>query len=109
MRLVKNLKGKPVIIKKELEEYLGTSVNKYMNYLKPAIEFNGLGQGALRVQFEEYNNAFYVEETIIYMTLAGALKIIKILIDKNKISLDVDMLRNRLEQDLTLRLDGMVR
>lgn len=108
MSLVKNLKGKPVIIKKELEEYLGTSVNKYMNYLKPTIEFNGLGQGDLRVQFEEYNNVFYVEQTIIYITLVGALKIIKILMDKNKVRLDIDMLRNRLEQDLILRLEGMV-
>ena len=108
MRLVKNLKGKPVIIKKELEEHLGTSVNKYMNYLKPAIEFNGLGQGALRVQFEEYNNVFYEDETIIYLTLAGALKITRILMDKNIISLDINMLRNRLEQDLILRLEGMV-
>ena len=105
MRLVKNLKGKPVIIRKELEEYLGISINKYMNYLKPAIEFNGLGQGALRVQFEEYNNVFYAEKTIMYLTLAGALKIIRILMDKNIIRLDINILRNRLEQDVILRLN----
>lgn len=107
-RLVKNLNGKPVIIKTELEEYLGTSVNKYIKHLIPCIEFNGLGQGDLREQFEEYNNVFYEDETIIYLTLAGALKTIRILMDKNIISLDINMLRNRLEQDITLRLEGMV-
>ena len=79
-----------------------------MNYLKPSIEFNGLGQGTLRVQFEEYNNVFYEDETIIYLTLAGALKIIRALMDKNIISLDINMLRDRLEHDLTLRLEGVV-
>ncbi|MFR4825587.1 MAG: hypothetical protein ACLUBI_12535 [Clostridium sp.] len=108
MRLVKNLSGKPVIVKKELEEYLGTSVSKYIKNLIPCVEFNGLGQGALRVQFEEYNNVFYEDETIIYLTLAGALKITRILMDKNIISLDINMLRNRLEQGLILRLEGMV-
>ena len=106
--LIKNLNGKSVIIKKELEEYLCTSINKYMNYLKLSIEFNGLGQGTLRVQFEEYNNVFYEDEAIIYLTLAGALKIIRALMDKNIISLDINMLRDRLEHDLTLRLEGVV-
>lgn len=107
-RLVKSLNGKPVIIKKELEDYLGTSVSKYINHLIPCIEFNGLGQGTLRENFEEYNNVFYEDKTIIYLTIAGALKIIRILMDKNIISLDINMQRNRLEQDITLRLEGMV-
>lgn len=102
MSLVKNYKGVPVIIKEELEQYLGVKINKYISYLKPAIEFNGLGQGTLRVQFEEYNNAFYEEETIIYLSLIGALKIIKILLDNKLIKLDT----NRLEQNLILSLEG---
>lgn len=72
--LIKNLNGKPVIIKKELEEYLCTSINKYMNYIKPSIEFNGLGQGTLRVQFEEYNNVFYEDETIIISYTCRSIK-----------------------------------
>lgn len=108
MSLVKNYKGKPIVIKKDLEQYLGIKVNKYMSYLKPSIEFNGLGQGTLRENFEEYNKAFYKEETIIYLSLIGALKIIKILIDNKLIQLDINKLRNRLEQNLILNFEGGV-
>lgn len=88
---IKFYKGKPVVTISDFYILVGEKVelgelirNKnIINY----VDWNGIGRGKQRDEFERINRVRYEDDTLIYLYIVGFLKVLKIFIDKNKITL----------------------
>lgn len=87
---IKRYKNRIIITDKDLIKVLGIDFdfkkenNENIIFRK---DWNALGQGALRKDFEKTNNVYYEDETFFFVYLSGFLKILKLLLDENKLSL----------------------
>lgn len=87
---IKKYKGRIIITSNDLQELLGMDFdfkklnNKNIIFRK---DWNALGQGNLREEFEKANNIYYEDETFFFVYLSGFFKILKLLLNENKISL----------------------
>lgn len=95
--LIKWYGEKPIITRKDFIDFTGEDIRKHKLFFRqeiftPGQDWNGLGQGPLRIEFEIVNNVHYDEETFIYMYESGVRKAIDIL----KLSLS---LRNKILKD----------
>lgn len=88
---IKLHKGKVVITINDLNELLGMKIDfKEISKRKDIFDrrdWNALGRGKLREEFEKNNNIRYEEETFFFVYLTGFLKILKMLVNENKINL----------------------
>ena len=88
---IKWLKGQPIVTLHDFNQLVGLEGKQHkklfrLEYFKPGADWNGLGQGALREEFEKVHNVHYEEETFIYMYPSGVVKALNILEEENKIS-----------------------
>jgi len=77
-------KGRPIITLNDFKKLTGIDLLTLKpffreEYFSAGIDWNGLGQGALREEFERINNVHYEEETFIYMYASGITKALIIL------------------------------
>lgn len=83
-------KGKPVWILNDLEAFLGRNLN-VKPFFRPEFfvggyDYNYMGLGELRQEFEKENYCQYEEEIVPYVTACGLKKILLILsLGKNKV------------------------
>ncbi len=88
---IKFYKGRPIVTINDLYILVGKKVelgeligNKsIINYM----EWNGIGRGNQREEFERINRVRYEDETLIYLHIVGFFKALKIFINKKKITL----------------------
>lgn len=88
----KRYNGKPIWLVCDLEKFFGRKLD-VTPFFRPEFfvggyDFNGLGHGTFRQQFEQDNQCHYEDETIMYVTACGLKKMILILslgekIDRN--------------------------
>lgn len=88
---IKWYKGQPVVTIHDFNELVGLDILKLKQFFKKeyftaGLDYNGLGQGPLREEFERINNVRYEEHTFMYLYLSGVAKALKILRDENKLS-----------------------
>ena len=87
---IKKYKNRIIITDKDLIKLLGIDFdfkkenNENIIFRK---DWNALGQGALRKEFEKINNVYYEDETFFFVYLSGFFKILKVLLNQNKLSL----------------------
>ena len=87
---IKRYQNRIVITDRDLIKVLGIEFdlkdlnNKDIIFRK---DWNALGQGVLRKEFEKTNNIYYEDETFFFVYLSGFFKILKLLFDENKLSL----------------------
>lgn len=79
----KKLKNKPIWIRSDLEEFFERDLN-VLPFFRPEFfigghDYNGMGRGEEREEFERMNNCIYCEDTIMYVTACGLKKMILIL------------------------------
>lgn len=87
---IKRYKNRIIITDKDLIKLLGVEFNFKKENIKDIIfrkDWNALGQGVLRKEFEKTNNVYYEDETFFFVYLSGFFKILKFLVNENKISL----------------------
>lgn len=76
-------KGRYIITISDLNKLLGFEVNLNNLYYEDNFnrrDWNALGRGELRNEFEIINNVHYEDETIFFVYLSGFLKILRILL-----------------------------
>lgn len=88
---IKWYEGYPIITLYDFNQLIGLKGKRHKKffspkYFKPGVDWNGLGQGSSREEFERENNVHYEEETFAFMYLSGAVKALNILQEENKIS-----------------------
>lgn len=81
---IKIFNGEPIITVHDFNLLVGVDVMKLKPFFHPpyfigGVDWNGLGQGPLREEFERINNVHYEEETFLYFHLSGVAKALKIL------------------------------
>lgn len=87
---IKRYQNRIVITDRDLIKVLGIDFdlkelnNKDIIFRK---DWNALGQGKSREEFEIDNNVHYEDETFFFVYLSGFFKILKLLFDENKLSL----------------------
>lgn len=79
----KRYKEKPIWLICDLEKFFERSLN-VTPFFRPEFfvggyDYNGMGQGHSRQQFEKDNQCLYEDETIMYVTACGLKKMILIL------------------------------
>lgn len=87
---IKKYHSKAIVTIKDLELLLNININSKVLNNKNIIfrkDWNALGQGYLRKEFEKDNNIYYEEETFFFVYLSGFFKILKLLLNESKISL----------------------
>lgn len=108
---IKFYKGKPIVTISDLYILVGEKVelgeligNKnIINYM----DWNGIGRGNQREEFERINRVRYEDETLIYLHIIGFLKVLKIFIDKNKITLHkAESILNSLDNNVGIKYIG---
>lgn len=85
---IKIYNGRPIITLNDLTILLGVKIN-LSDLIKDKmiiayIDWNGIGRGASRKEFEESNLVKYEDETLIYLYISGLFKILKMFMDENK-------------------------
>lgn len=81
---VKRYDGKPIVTLHDFETLTGIELYGRKPFFRPEIfkgglDFNGLGQGPLRKQFEQENNVHYEEHTFLFLYKSGLRKTLNIL------------------------------
>lgn len=87
---IKRYKNRIIITDKDLIKLLEVNFDFKNENIKDIIfrkDWNALGQGALRKEFEKTNNVYYEDETFFFVYLSGFFKILKFLVNENRISL----------------------
>ncbi len=89
---IKKHRGKSVITVSDFSKLIGIDISKEKLFFRPecftpGYDWNGLGQGPLREEFELINNVHYEDDTFIYLYHPGVIKALKML--KHKISIGV--------------------
>lgn len=87
---IKKYKGRGIITIEDLRKLIGIDIElkslNGKNNIFRGIDWNGIG-GELKENFERCNNIKYDEKTIFFVYISGFLKILKILIEDDRISL----------------------
>ena len=88
---IKEYKGRAIVTIKDIKELLGLhidlkKINNKNNILRGK-DWNGIGKGEVREEFARINNVNYKDDTIFFVYITGFLKILKVLIEDNKIEL----------------------
>ncbi len=83
---VKIYRGRKIVVVDDFIALTGIDIRKHKKvfreeYFIPGVDWDGLGQGPLREEFEQLNNCHYDQETIIYMYESGFKKLIRILLE----------------------------
>lgn len=87
---IKRYKNRIIITDKDLIKLLEVNFDFKKENIKDIVfrkDWNALGQGALRKEFEKTNNVYYEDETFFFVYLSGFFKILKFLVNENRISL----------------------
>ena len=85
---IKKYKNRAIITDKDLNTLLGLDFDFKKENIKDIIfrrDWNALGQGSIRKEFEEDNNVYYKDETFFFVYLPGFFKILKFLANENRI------------------------
>ncbi len=103
---IKFYKGRPIVTINDFYILVGEEIGlgelirdkSIINY----IDWNGIGKGKNREEFERVNEVKYEDDTLIYLHITGFLKILKIFINENRITLSevekiINLLDNRSE------------
>lgn len=82
--LIRWYKGDPVVTLNDFEKITGIDLIELgpffkLEYFTGGIDWNVLGQGELRKEFEKINNVKYEGETLTFMYLSGFIKALKII------------------------------
>ena len=87
---IKRYKNRAIITDKDLQKLLDLDFDFKKENIRDIIfrkDWNALGQGALRKEFEKDNNVYYKDETFFFVYLSGFFKILKFLANENRISI----------------------
>lgn len=101
---IKWYNGKPIITLHDFTALTGIELIGRKPFFRPekfvgGLDFNGLGQGPLRIQFEQENGVHYEEETFMYLHPVGLRKVLNIL--ENEKAISSEMIKE-LEQGMNL-------
>ncbi|SNR85569.1 BRO family, N-terminal domain [Anaerovirgula multivorans] len=91
---IKWYKGLPIVTLHDFKVLTGLDLHGMepffrLKHFTPAVDYNGLGQGPLRQEFERVNNVHYEEETFIYMYASGVKKALRILANDRKLNMSL--------------------
>lgn len=86
----KEYKGRIIITINDIKEIFGIDIElkklNISNNIFIGIDWNGIS-GRAKEEFEKNNNVIYNEETIFFVYITGLLKILKIIMEEEKVDL----------------------